>query len=57
MEVMMENPRPEKVAVVAEVSACFAKSNAVLVTEYRRKGFEVHAHAEQVFDALLTCGL
>jgi large subunit ribosomal protein L10 len=31
----MENPRPEKVAVVDEVAAAFAESDAVLLTEYR----------------------
>lgn len=31
----MENPRPEKVAVVAEVRAKFAEADAALVTEYR----------------------
>jgi large subunit ribosomal protein L10 len=31
----MENPRPEKVAVVDEVVAKFAASDAVLLTEYR----------------------
>ena len=31
----MENPRPEKVAVVDEVREKFADSDAVLFTEYR----------------------
>jgi large subunit ribosomal protein L10 len=31
----MENPRPEKVAVVSEVRAKLEASNAVVVTEYR----------------------
>jgi large subunit ribosomal protein L10 len=31
----MENPRPEKVAVVTEVRTHFAEANAVLLTEYR----------------------
>ena len=31
----MENPRPEKVAVVAEVTEKLAKADAVLLTEYR----------------------
>ena len=31
----MENPRPEKVAVVDEVRGKFADSDAVLFTEYR----------------------
>jgi large subunit ribosomal protein L10 len=34
-EVYMENPRPEKVAVVAEVAEKIAASDAVLLTEYR----------------------
>jgi large subunit ribosomal protein L10 len=34
-EVNMENPRPEKVAVVAEVREKFEAAQAVLVTEYR----------------------
>ena len=31
----MENPRPEKVAVVAEVRDKFDAADAVLITEYR----------------------
>jgi large subunit ribosomal protein L10 len=31
----MDNPRPEKVAVIDEVKQRFAESNAALVTEYR----------------------
>lgn len=34
-EVNMENPRPEKVAIVAEIAAKFAGAEAVLLTEYR----------------------
>jgi large subunit ribosomal protein L10 len=34
-EVSMENPRPDKVAVVAEVREKFSESDAVLFTEYR----------------------
>jgi large subunit ribosomal protein L10 len=34
-EVSMENPRPEKVAVVTEVQERFADSDAALLTEYR----------------------
>ena len=40
----MENPRPEKVAVVAEVKAKFAAADTVLLTEYR--GLDVEALAE-----------
>jgi large subunit ribosomal protein L10 len=40
----MENPRPEKVAVVDEVRERFAASAAVLLTEYR--GLDVSAMAE-----------
>lgn len=40
----MENPRPEKVAVVEEVKQRFATSSAVLLTEYR--GLDVAALAE-----------
>jgi large subunit ribosomal protein L10 len=40
----MENPRPEKVAVVDEVRERFATSAAVLLTEYR--GLDVSAMAE-----------
>ncbi|MGE0309305.1 MAG: 50S ribosomal protein L10 [Acidimicrobiia bacterium] len=40
----MENPRPEKVAVVAEVREYFAASNAVLLTDYR--GMSVKALGE-----------
>src|ERR1700712_2320007 len=39
----MENPRPEKVAVVDEVREHFSSSNAVLLTEYR--GLNVAAMA------------
>lgn len=39
----MENPRPEKVAVVDEVSAKLAASDAALLTEYR--GLDVTAMA------------
>ena len=31
----MENPRPEKVAIVEELNAKFASSSAVVLTEYR----------------------
>src|SRR5690606_7498325 len=34
-EVQMENPRPEKVAVVDEIKARFEEADAVLLTEYR----------------------
>lgn len=40
----MENPRPEKVAVVDEVRERFASSNAALLTEYR--GLDVTALAD-----------
>ncbi len=40
----MEHPRPEKVAVVNEISALFASSDAVLLTEYR--GLSVKALGE-----------
>jgi large subunit ribosomal protein L10 len=40
----MENPRPEKVAVVDEVRERFATADAVLLTEYR--GLDVAAMAE-----------
>jgi len=40
----MENPRPEKVAVVAEVRQRLADSNAALLTEYR--GLDVGALAQ-----------
>jgi large subunit ribosomal protein L10 len=40
----MENPRPEKVAVVDEVRERFASSSAALLTEYR--GLDVAALAE-----------
>ena len=40
----MENPRPEKVAVVEEVKTRFAESDAVLLTEYR--GLNVGAISE-----------
>ncbi|MEL7208935.1 MAG: 50S ribosomal protein L10, partial [Actinomycetota bacterium] len=40
----MENPRPEKVAVVTEVKERFEGSPSVLVTEYR--GLSVKALAE-----------
>lgn len=40
----MENPRPEKVAVVDEVRMRFADSDAALLTEYR--GLDVAALAE-----------
>jgi large subunit ribosomal protein L10 len=40
----MENPRPEKVAVVDEVRERFAESSAALLTEYR--GLNVAALAE-----------
>jgi large subunit ribosomal protein L10 len=40
----MENPRPEKVAVVDEVRERFASSSAALLTEYR--GLDVTALAE-----------
>lgn len=40
----MENPRPEKVAVVDEVRERFAASSAALLTEYR--GLDVGALAE-----------
>lgn len=40
----MENPRPEKVAVVDEVRERFESSNAALLTEYR--GLDVTAMAE-----------
>jgi large subunit ribosomal protein L10 len=40
----MENPRPEKVAVVDEVKQRFASSSAVLLTEYR--GLDVASLAE-----------
>ncbi|QGG93843.1 50S ribosomal protein L10 [Actinomarinicola tropica] len=40
----MENPRSEKVAVVEEVKARFAESDAVLLTEYR--GLDVKAISE-----------
>src|SRR5690606_12724775 len=43
-EVSMENPRPEKVAVVDEVRERFANSSAALLTEYR--GLDVAALAE-----------
>jgi large subunit ribosomal protein L10 len=42
-EVSMENPRPEKVAVVAEVRDRFAAADAALITEYR--GLNVKALA------------
>jgi large subunit ribosomal protein L10 len=31
----MENPRPEKVATVAEITAKFARADAAILTEYR----------------------
>lgn len=34
----MEHPRPEKVTLVNEISALFASSDAVLLTEYRGLG-------------------
>lgn len=40
----MENPRPEKVAVVDEVKSRFTESDAVLLTEYR--GLDVAAISE-----------
>ena len=40
----MENPRPEKVAVVTEVRQRFVESDAALLTEYR--GLDVAALAE-----------
>jgi large subunit ribosomal protein L10 len=40
----MENPRPEKVAVVAEVTERFASADAALVTEYR--GMSVKSMSE-----------
>ncbi len=40
----MENPRPEKVAVVAEVRAKFEQADTVLLTDYR--GLDVPALAE-----------
>ena len=40
----MENPRPEKVAVVQEVKARLTESDAVLLTEYR--GLDVAAISE-----------
>lgn len=40
----MENPRPEKVAVVDEVKARFEEADAVLLTEYR--GLDVAAISE-----------
>ena len=40
----MENPRPEKVAVVAEVKAKFEQADTVLLTDYR--GLDVPALAE-----------
>jgi large subunit ribosomal protein L10 len=40
----MEHPRPEKVAVVNEISELFASSDAVLLTEYR--GLAVKALGE-----------
>jgi large subunit ribosomal protein L10 len=40
----MENPRPEKVAVVDEVKERFATSSALLLTEYR--GLDVAAISE-----------
>jgi large subunit ribosomal protein L10 len=40
----MENPRPEKVAVVDEVRERFASSSAALLTEYR--GLDVSALGE-----------
>jgi len=40
----MENPRPEKVAVVDEVRDRFGKTNAALLTEYR--GLDVDALAQ-----------
>jgi len=40
----MENPRPEKVAVVDEVRERFARSSAALLTEYR--GLDVGALAD-----------
>jgi large subunit ribosomal protein L10 len=40
----MENPRPEKVAVVDEVRERFERSNAALLTEYR--GLDVTALSE-----------
>jgi len=43
-EVLMENPRPEKVAKVAEVKQKFDESHTVLLTEYR--GLDVPAIAE-----------
>jgi large subunit ribosomal protein L10 len=43
-EVSMENPRPEKVAVVTEVRERFEAADAALLTEYR--GLNVKALAE-----------
>ena len=40
----MENPRPEKVAVVDEVRERFTSSSAALLTEYR--GLDVSALGE-----------
>jgi large subunit ribosomal protein L10 len=43
-EVSMENPRPEKVAVVTEVRERFEAADAALLTEYR--GLNVKALAD-----------
>ena len=53
----MENPRPEKVAVVTEVRERFEAADAALLTEYR--GLNVKALADlrrQLPDLLLTQG-
>ena len=39
----MDNPRPEKVAVVDEVRERFSSSDAALLTEYR--GIDVDEHS------------
>ncbi len=49
----MDNPRPEKVAIVEELNAKFASSSAVLLTEYR--GLKV-ADIEKLRHALVQAG-
>lgn len=49
----MDNPRPEKVAIVEELNAKFASSSAVVLTEYR--GLKV-ADIEKLRHALVQSG-
>jgi len=51
----MDNPRPEKVAVVEEVRQHFDESDAAILTEYR--GLKVKELAEQTFTVLGCAGV